>query len=71
MKRGNFIKLSSAVGVLIGTSGWAFTSMFNSENKSNMKLNIKLKQEQHGVSLFGGSLHENKPLSGEPLFFFS
>lgn len=33
-----------------------------------MKLNIKSKQEQHSVSLFGGKLHENKPLSGEPLY---
>ena len=33
-----------------------------------MKLHIKSKQEQHGISLFGGRLHENKPLSGEPLY---
>lgn len=33
-----------------------------------MKLHIKSKQEQQSVSLFGGSLHENKPLSGEPLY---
>lgn len=33
-----------------------------------MKLQIKSKQEQHNISLFGGSLHENKPLSGEPLY---
>ncbi len=33
-----------------------------------MKLHIKSKEEQHSVSLFGGKLHENKPLSGEPLY---
>ncbi|WP_190810035.1 pirin family protein [Flagellimonas sp. S3867] len=33
-----------------------------------MKLHIKSKKEQQSVSLFGGSLHENKPLSGEPLY---
>ncbi|PCJ91303.1 MAG: hypothetical protein COA50_16600 [Flavobacteriaceae bacterium] len=33
-----------------------------------MKLRIKTKEQQHGVSLFGGSLNENKPLSGEPLY---
>ncbi|MBL4625882.1 MAG: pirin family protein [Flavobacteriales bacterium] len=33
-----------------------------------MKLQIKTREQQHGVSLFGGSLHENKPLSGEQLY---
>ena len=33
-----------------------------------MKLQIKTKQEQHNVSIFGGRLHENKPLSGEQLY---
>ena len=33
-----------------------------------MKLHIKSKQEQHGVSLFGGRLLENKPLAGEPYY---
>lgn len=33
-----------------------------------MELYVKTKQEQHSVSLFGGRLHENKPLAGEPLY---
>ena len=33
-----------------------------------MKLNIKSKEAQHSVTLFGGRLHENKPLAGEPLY---
>jgi len=33
-----------------------------------VKLQIKSKQEQHAVSLFGGRLHENKPLAGDPLY---
>ncbi len=33
-----------------------------------MILQTKSKQEQHGVSLFGGRLHENNPLAGEPLY---
>ncbi|MCF6307984.1 MAG: pirin family protein [Flavobacteriaceae bacterium] len=33
-----------------------------------MKLLIKTKEQQQRVSLFGGSLNENKPLSGEPLY---
>lgn len=33
-----------------------------------MKLNIKNKEAQHSVALFGGRLRENKPLAGEPLY---
>ncbi len=33
-----------------------------------MKLNIKTKEQQQGVSLFGGRLKENKPLSGDPYY---
>ncbi|WP_299439833.1 pirin family protein [uncultured Aquimarina sp.] len=33
-----------------------------------MELHIKSKLEQKGISLFGGRLQENKPLSGEPLY---
>ena len=33
-----------------------------------MKLNIKPREAQHSVALFGGRLHENKPLAGEPLY---
>ena len=33
-----------------------------------MELHIKTKEQQHGVSLFGGRLVENKPLSGELLY---
>lgn len=68
MKRRHFLKLSSTIGVLLGTSGWAFGNIFNSNKTHKMKLQIKLKQQQQSVSLFGGSLHENKPLSGEPLY---
>ncbi len=68
MKRRHFLKLSSTVGVLIGTSGWAFSNIFITKKIQKMKLHIKSKKEQHSVSLFGGSLHENKPLSGAPLY---
>jgi len=33
-----------------------------------MKLNIKPRESQHSVEIFGGRLHENKPLAGEPLY---
>lgn len=33
-----------------------------------MKLNIKSREAQHSVALFGGRLHENKPLAGESLY---
>ncbi len=32
------------------------------------KLKIKNRENQHSVSIFGGRLHENKPLDGEPLY---
>lgn len=50
------------------TSGWTLPNMYNTKKTHKMKLHIKSKQEQQSVSLFGGSLHENKPLSGEPLY---
>ncbi len=31
-----------------------------------MKLNIKTKEQQHSVAIFGGRLLENKPLAGDP-----
>ncbi len=31
-------------------------------------LKIKKRENQHNVSIFGGRLHENKPLSGDPLY---
>lgn len=68
MKRRHFLKLSSVFGVLFGTSGWAFGNIFNSNKTNKMKLHIKSKEQQQSVSLFGGSLHENKPLSGELLY---
>ena len=68
MKRRHFLKLSSTIGVLLGTSGWTLANIFNSKNSSKMKLHIKSKQEQHSVSLFGGRLLENKPLSGAPVY---
>ena len=61
MKRRHFLKLSSTIGVLLGTSGWAFGNIFNSTKTHKMKLHIKSKIQQQSVSLFGGSLHENKP----------
>ncbi|KXX72626.1 pirin family protein [Flammeovirga sp. SJP92] len=33
-----------------------------------MELNIKKRSQQHAVALFGGKLHENKPLAGDPLY---
>jgi len=33
-----------------------------------MNLTIKPREAQHSVALFGGRLHENKPLAGEPLY---
>ena len=33
-----------------------------------MNISVKEKSHQHNVSLFGGRLKENKPLSGEPLY---
>ncbi len=68
MKRRYFLKLSSTIGVLFGTSGWAFANIFKSKKTHKMKLYIKSKQQQQSVSLFGGRLHENKPLYGEPLY---
>jgi len=68
MKRSKFLKLSASLIIISGISNWAFGSLFNSQKKKKMKLQIKTKQQQHGVSLFGGKLNENKPLSGEPLY---
>ena len=68
MNRRHFLKLSSTIGVLFGTASWAFLNIFNSKKAQKMKLQIKSKQEQQSVSLFGGKLYENKPLSGEPLY---
>ena len=33
-----------------------------------MKLNIKTKEQQHSVAIFGGRLLENKPLAGDPKY---
>ena len=33
-----------------------------------MKLNIKSREAQHNVALFGGRLHENKPLAGDSTY---
>ncbi len=56
------------LALLLGSSSWAFSKLHHSKKLYKMKLHIKTKEEQHSVSLFGGSLHENKPLSGEPLY---
>jgi redox-sensitive bicupin YhaK (pirin superfamily) len=33
-----------------------------------MQLNIIPREEQHSVALFGGRIHENKPLASQPLY---
>lgn len=33
-----------------------------------MEISIKNREDQHSVAIFGGRLHENKPLAGEPLY---
>ena len=33
-----------------------------------MELKIKHREEQHAVAIFGGRLHENKPLAGDALY---
>ncbi len=68
MKRRHFLKISTTIGVLFGASCCAIANIFNTKSTHKMNLQIKSKSEQQSVSLFGGSLHENKPLSGEPLY---
>jgi redox-sensitive bicupin YhaK (pirin superfamily) len=71
MKRRSFLeKKSSILGILFRIPNWTYRSTYldKTNQTGKMKLNIKSKQAQHGVSLFGGSLHENKPLAGEPLY---